>query len=83
MAIEGGARCGYVNPDSTTFKYLKNRQYSPKEEEWEQAMDQGIQALSDDRLDHARPGAGSGADQKRVPSGSAAPGPGGGPQPDL
>ena len=23
MSIEGGARCGYINPDSTTFEYLK------------------------------------------------------------
>lgn len=30
MSIEGGARVGYVNPDETTFKYLKDRPYSPK-----------------------------------------------------
>ena len=24
MAIEGGARCGYVQPDETTFEYLKH-----------------------------------------------------------
>ena len=29
MAIEGGARVGYVNPDQTTFDYLKGRKYSP------------------------------------------------------
>ena len=25
MAIEGGARCGYINPDQKTFGYLKGR----------------------------------------------------------
>jgi len=27
MSIEGGARCGYVNPDATTFAYLHGRPY--------------------------------------------------------
>jgi 3-isopropylmalate/(R)-2-methylmalate dehydratase large subunit len=30
MSIEGGARCGYVNPDEKTFEYLKGRPYSPE-----------------------------------------------------
>ncbi len=38
MAIEGGARCGYVNPDATTFSYLKNREYAPKGEAWGKAV---------------------------------------------
>src|SRR5262247_1973940 len=29
MSIEGGARCGYVNPDQTTIDYLRGRQYAP------------------------------------------------------
>src|SRR5262249_62286373 len=29
MSIEGGARCGYVNPDQTTTDYLRGRQYAP------------------------------------------------------
>jgi 3-isopropylmalate/(R)-2-methylmalate dehydratase large subunit len=29
MSIEGGARFGYVNPDRTTFDYLRGRQYAP------------------------------------------------------
>ena len=29
MTIEGGARVGYVNPDKTTYEYLKDRLYSP------------------------------------------------------
>ncbi len=27
MSIEGGARCGYVNPDMTTVRYLENREF--------------------------------------------------------
>ena len=38
MAIEGGARIGYVNPDKTTFAYLENREYSPKGEAWNKAV---------------------------------------------
>ncbi len=38
MAIEGGARCGYVNPDRVTFNYLKGRDFAPKGEDWEQAV---------------------------------------------
>ncbi|MDP4706884.1 MAG: aconitase family protein, partial [Cyanobium sp. MAG_237] len=38
MAIEGGARCGYVNPDAVTFAYLQGRPYAPKAEAWERAV---------------------------------------------
>ncbi|HRP04548.1 MAG TPA: 3-isopropylmalate dehydratase large subunit [Opitutaceae bacterium] len=38
MSIEGGARVGYVNPDETTFAYLKGRPYSPKGEAWDKAV---------------------------------------------
>jgi 3-isopropylmalate/(R)-2-methylmalate dehydratase large subunit len=30
MSVEGGARCGYVNPDQTTIDYLRGRQYAPQ-----------------------------------------------------
>ncbi len=29
MSIEGGARCGYVNPDQTTVDYLQGRRFAP------------------------------------------------------
>ena len=29
MSIEGGARVGYVNPDETTFDYLRGRPFAP------------------------------------------------------
>ncbi len=38
MSIEGGARCGYVNPDQTTFDYLEGRPYAPKGAEWDAAV---------------------------------------------
>ncbi len=38
MAIEGGARCGYVNPDEETFKYLQGLPNSPKGEKWDKAI---------------------------------------------
>ncbi|MDX2081940.1 MAG: 3-isopropylmalate dehydratase large subunit [Terrimicrobiaceae bacterium] len=38
MSIEGGARVGYVNPDDTTFAYLRGRPYAPKPDQWEAAV---------------------------------------------
>ena len=38
MAIEGGARCGYVNPDAVTFAYLKGRDFAPVGDDWDQAV---------------------------------------------
>lgn len=39
MAIEGGARVGYINPDKTTFDYLKGRPYAPSASEWDKAVE--------------------------------------------
>ena len=39
MAIEGGARCGYVNPDQVTFDYLAGRPYSPSGDDWDRAVE--------------------------------------------
>ena len=47
MAIEGGARCGYVNPDEVTFEFLKDRPYSPKGEAWDTAVEGWKQFTSD------------------------------------
>jgi len=38
MSIEGGARFGYVNPDQTTFDYLRGRPYAPAGEAFERAV---------------------------------------------
>lgn len=37
MAIEGGARVGYVNPDETTFAYMKGRPFAPQGEAFDRA----------------------------------------------
>lgn len=38
MSIEGGARCGYVNPDQTTYDYMRGRKFAPKGEAWNHAL---------------------------------------------
>lgn len=38
MAIEGGARVGYINPDQTTYDFLKGKAYSPKADKWDAAV---------------------------------------------
>jgi 3-isopropylmalate/(R)-2-methylmalate dehydratase large subunit len=38
MAIEGGARCGYINPDAVTFEYLKGRDFAPTGPDWDTAV---------------------------------------------
>ena len=38
MSIEGGARCGYVNPDQTTYDYLRGRDFAPAGVDWERAV---------------------------------------------
>ena len=37
MSIEGGARVGYVNPDETTFEYLRGRRFAPPATAFERA----------------------------------------------
>lgn len=37
MSIEGGARCGYINPDQTTVEYLRDKPLSPKGDDFERA----------------------------------------------
>ena len=39
MSIEGGARVGYVNPDKTTFEYLRGKEYAPKVGEFDTAVE--------------------------------------------
>ena len=38
MSIEGGARCGYINPDQTTYDYMKGREYAPRDTAWDKAV---------------------------------------------
>ena len=39
MSIEGGARVGYINPDQTTFDYLKGRPFVPSDGGFERAVE--------------------------------------------
>jgi 3-isopropylmalate/(R)-2-methylmalate dehydratase large subunit len=47
MSIEGGARCGYVNPDETTFAYLNGRPYAPSGKAWDEAVERWRAIASD------------------------------------
>jgi 3-isopropylmalate/(R)-2-methylmalate dehydratase large subunit len=39
MSIEAGARAGLVGPDDTTYDYLAGRDFAPRGEEWERAVE--------------------------------------------
>jgi len=57
MSIEGGARCGYINPDQTTVEYLRGRPRAPQGAAFEKAakywleLASGPDAEFDDRVD--------------------------------
>ena len=39
MSLEGGARAGLIQPDEKIFNYLKGRPMSPKNENWNKALE--------------------------------------------
>lgn len=39
LSIEMGARGGFIAPDEVTFEYIKGREYAPKGEEWDKAIE--------------------------------------------
>lgn len=47
LSIEMGSRAGIITPDDTTFEYLKGREYAPKGEEWDRAVERWRQLKSD------------------------------------
>ena len=47
MSIEGGARCGYINPDETTFAYLKGRERVPSGADFDAAVEKWKSYASD------------------------------------
>src|SRR5437899_64479 len=47
MSIEGGARIGYVNPDDTTFAYLRGRPFAPQGAAFDRAVSWWRQMASD------------------------------------
>jgi 3-isopropylmalate/(R)-2-methylmalate dehydratase large subunit len=56
MSIEGGARIGYVNPDDSTFEFLRGRTFAPAGDAfdravaWWRAMATDANAIYDDRV---------------------------------
>ncbi|MCG6929507.1 MAG: 3-isopropylmalate dehydratase large subunit [Desulfofustis sp.] len=52
MAIEGGARAGYVNPDQITFDYLEGRPFSPKGAKFAEAVAHWKSMASDPDADY-------------------------------
>ena len=47
MSIEGGARCGYVNPDEKTAEYLRGRRYVPEGSAFDEAAAGWLAMASD------------------------------------
>ena len=47
MSIEGGARAGMIAPDEVTFNYLKEKNYAPKDSDWDDAIDEWKNLHSD------------------------------------
>ncbi len=48
LSIEMGSRAGIIAPDETTFEYLKNREYAPKGDAWDAAVEEWKQLVSDE-----------------------------------
>ena len=38
MSIEAGAKAGLIAPDDTTFEYIKDREFAPQGDDWQQAV---------------------------------------------
>src|SRR6266853_4980343 len=56
MSIEGGARFGYVNPDQTTYDYLRGRPYAPQGAAFDRAVTwwQGMASDPEARYDDVK-----------------------------
>jgi 3-isopropylmalate/(R)-2-methylmalate dehydratase large subunit len=48
MTIEGGARAGLIQPDQKVFDYLKDKPMSPKNDNWEKALEYWSNLKSDE-----------------------------------
>ena len=48
LSIEMGARGGMIAPDEKTFEYIKDREFTPKETEWDKAMEYWSQLKTDE-----------------------------------
>ncbi len=47
MSIEAGARAGMIAPDEVTFKYLKDKEFAPKKDQWKKAVSYWKTLVSD------------------------------------
>src|SRR5256714_7726698 len=54
MSIEAGARAGLVAPDDETTAYMAGRPYSPKEAEWDAALDRWRNLTTDEGASYDR-----------------------------
>jgi 3-isopropylmalate/(R)-2-methylmalate dehydratase large subunit len=52
MSIEGGARAGYINPDETTYEYLRGREYVPEGDAFERRKEYWESIASDDDAEY-------------------------------
>ena len=52
MSIEGGARAGYINPDETTYEYLRGREYVPEGDAFEERKAYWESIASDEDADY-------------------------------
>jgi 3-isopropylmalate/(R)-2-methylmalate dehydratase large subunit len=48
MSIEAGARAGMIAPDDTTFDYLRGREHAPQGADWDDAVAQWRELVTDD-----------------------------------
>jgi 3-isopropylmalate/(R)-2-methylmalate dehydratase large subunit len=48
MTIEAGARTGMIAPDDTTYEFLAGREFTPKGEAWEKALNRWRQLATDE-----------------------------------
>ena len=48
MSIEMGARGGMIAPDETTFQYMKNRLFAPKDNAWDEKVEEWKKLYSDE-----------------------------------
>ena len=48
MSIEAGARAGLVAPDETTFAYVRGRPHTPKDADWDAALQEWRSLPTDD-----------------------------------
>ena len=52
MSIEGGARCGYVNPDEKTVEYLRGRRYTSDDADFAAKASGWLEVASDPGCDY-------------------------------